>query len=1255
MGGVGSSSGTPRRIGWCVLLVAGELQEAALLCIIRLLEKSSIPMLAVHAHPPPSSASSAASARRRLVFSGGYQNALAMELRLLQAQAAGESALSICLWRSLPSLIVRVADTEATPRGTGEGSVHSFRHVCFERQREGEPQFVCSCHGKRGCIDRRYVEVVAAVVEHREPRLSTRCPEADRLHQFDVLLADQGRRNLFRSGSSGAEEDLCRKGELEAKDGETGVALQEPPVPTSALTPSSYDVKLRAAGLRCLQHPTPDALASFDVLMDGGVVNVRDACIKLQENHRHAIHQARCQEVRKSCWLLGDWGAQQQVQVATEPNAIWQSLRVDLARPLSSRTEEPERHPSPQWISSADGELHPFHAAWQHATRHELGLLYTAMLESATDELERRAEKYSTLGMNDTDWCSPQRNHGAPSSFGSIALDAFQAWSGVVEVRGRSAAEECALRLRAQLTTPTGEPLIFEDLIPMPIWEACVINRCMDGLPKDGGTKPLEQLAEGVPEGWLSTNDPEGRLEELHRLLQRAVRLQLLGEVGGDPQSGHWYSWSSQCPPSSAVSPLLALLQADLFALVAQSCSSRNVEAFAMLLNLSCKLDAHSGALKPGEDGGGAPELPREQRGGDQRRPTCAARALRMESLWPPSLAAQWSGASLHASSALAADVILRSGADEETGAPKWLACRCSIHFCPQAEALTFSYQVPGAHPAVPGLPQIVWLTGARSMRRQDNFVALPCDDGGSCIIVRFLDLDTGAACLLSYIERLEAALSSPGLSHGELELLEGASEADKGLDAQQREGLYNSVAPPASMDEARSRNLNVWLVAAVGGGALLQVIQHGSSGVARLAAAATVGRSAAGGRAPQRGEAPHIMKCGSRQTVELAELVLEVWMAPSSAALPPQVRRLGLIVSSSSRDRLDTFTSGVSSSCAPLPRNIRPSLPPPPKSADARKVVEAARSVLKPLGGAAALLLRRLIFILDRGCAGQSCSARVLLEHQRSILQPPPVSAHRRVRQLAEGQRQLSRQLVAVQTTEDPLPLVTQQLSGTYASAPRSLGGASPAGLARLLRGGEAYEAVLPWEYMDGRAACALSPPSSVSASDVSREDLLRADKGWGEATPEHPCSVHKCPIFPSKLVPSIKECVFCGGALRLVGPKIVRLITPHNLVFVRVFNKQCVNRSCGVPYVPLDVRDTCGLVCAHKIVYPMNLEVARAQSLPVWWSQRAWPTGGLNSLLASHGPRRTPPPLLTSSCARSTAWQACPAPAHLSLYGSS
>ena len=96
--------------------------------------------------------------------------------------------------------------------------------------------------------------------------------------------------------------------------------------------------------------------------------------------------------------------------------------------------------------------------------------------------------------------------------------------------------------------------------------------------------------------------------------------------------------------------------------------------------------------------------------------------------------------------------------------------------------------------------------------------------------------------------------------------------------------------------------------------------------------------------------------------------------------------------------------------------------------------------------------------------------------------------------------------------------------MGGTAADVPLSAGGASPAGLARLLRGNNAHENLSPWHFIDQQAVLALTPTASLSLAELSKEVLLHADKEAPsvQATEGHllePASA-TVPIFPGVLI---------------------------------------------------------------------------------------------------------------------------------------
>ena len=121
---------------------------------------------------------------------------------------------------------------------------------------------MCSYHGKRNCIDRRLVEVAAAVVLQRSKITleavggSTLDEESLRFEQFMRLLEDQHKR--FFDQPDFCQPDGTGGGCGECEPGEDNTRQPPGPIP--------YDIHLRAATLKALQHPTADNLNSTAVI-----------------------------------------------------------------------------------------------------------------------------------------------------------------------------------------------------------------------------------------------------------------------------------------------------------------------------------------------------------------------------------------------------------------------------------------------------------------------------------------------------------------------------------------------------------------------------------------------------------------------------------------------------------------------------------------------------------------------------------------------------------------------------------------------------------------------------------------------------------------------------------------------------------------------------------------------------------------------------------------------------------------------------
>jgi hypothetical protein len=164
---------------------------------------------------------------------------------------------------------------------------------------------------------------------------------------------------------------------------------------------------------------------------------------------------------------------------------------------------------------------------------------------------------------------------------------------------------------------------------------------------------------------------------------------------------------------------------------------------------------------------------------------------IQVESPWPDSLLRPQpqppglfsNGSQQGGALSFEAAALVRSGVVEESGAPRWLACRCLASYSVGAEALTLTYDVPGAHLAVPGLRQIVWLTAeygswGLQAERRGSLLALHLGEGGFLILNNLSLIATafdlfcahiGSINLLNYHELLNqpsAAGACPLITH---------------------------------------------------------------------------------------------------------------------------------------------------------------------------------------------------------------------------------------------------------------------------------------------------------------------------------------------------------------------------------------------------------------------------------------------------------------------------------------------------------
>ena len=236
-------------------------------------------------------------------------------------------------------------------------TAHHLPLIRFDRSRQGAPTFVCSHHGKRACVDMRMLEVAAAVVRQRSTitleavGASTLDEECLRFGEFTGLLEDQSRR--FRVVGDGC-------GDCEPEEDNT---IQPP-------GPIEYDIKIRAATLKALQHPTADNLNSTAVVAQDAhgvphVITLRDTISILQDNLWSLIRKARRRSPGND-WLSAVWPDRELVE--DRPSEVWKCLaaREDMS---CLGCEEPTRPSRTQWMSSSNGELYPFHPQWQVVSR----------------------------------------------------------------------------------------------------------------------------------------------------------------------------------------------------------------------------------------------------------------------------------------------------------------------------------------------------------------------------------------------------------------------------------------------------------------------------------------------------------------------------------------------------------------------------------------------------------------------------------------------------------------------------------------------------------------------------------------------------------------------------------------------------------------------------------------------------------------------------------------------------------------------
>jgi len=1161
------------------------------------------------------------------IYVGSYEQVLLISARVSEAKAAGERVLVASPPSTQPWFAVRKAAHEPGGRHQ-KGSIRRFTIGKFANYRGEESLWKCGEHGKQRCTERVMVEVAVAM-----------CADLERFR--DVLAHVSVNDTPLQETVEGEEEPATRQ----------SVDIL-PPHPG----PTSYDSRMRVATLLYLTHTTADNPTHVQYVShnaDGlGVhVSLWNLSHNLSENWRVAIRNARLKGLNNATWLFGCRTEEQRssLQCENRPEFIWKRAAEEESHLAANcaGSSLPERHPSPQWIESSNGSLQPFHPPWQHSTRHEPGLLQAGLLESAMGELKRREDSCG----RDNDWGSAARNHKADSTLGSIALDAYRGLDRALELSGKVEVERiCHLRVLPK--TPSLET--FEQALPLAIYSASIASVCLCAL-RVGDVLTLQQMVEE-----LVRKDLVITAEALAPLLYLSCQWGLVHECSNGAYS------MAPLPASFPDISLLFVLKVDLAFRMRRCCSIHSVEAFFELLAISWNLEGFAGSACTEQ----TKELAAASPAPAHKVCNLSVTAVRITSLWPDRLLSLASPveSTCEGSWSFETAMLVRSVASQDNdsqlpvGVPRWFAARCLATYSSALEMLTLSYVVPGVQAAVPGLLKTIWLATAEGVHatRVGSVIVLPGPGGLRLKLWVFNPTSQAFKHFWARVQQLNIVLGRPPPPAIE-DVNELACESASTLQTlQESPEMLN-----AQMSQACGAKQSAWLMTTMGSAALVQAVLVGDAPVAQVVAVYTTGKSGecsvlpgkgselmtCGSRTPQVGEPPRVVRCS---LVDSKMLALRLWMPTRSAALPPQVEEVVFEVHDQDLSHVTAFARGVQGALEWPGPNIRPAVSPPPPSGPERRMVEAARAAFGPLHMVASFVLKRLILIFDKdaairgppglGLPSASRSSRILLEHQRCILQPAPVSAFSLQSQLMEGGHEVLAGLPARTGGVTPKrPVSTQQLGCLAADIPFHFGGGSPAAISRILRSYGSYEALAPSEVLDELAFTALVPlPGPCSPAAALSEACLSASpptpngggkeagdgRGGldGEAPPVTICvdsdkvsscapgeqelesgmdaSQQRLPVSPSTLLlktvpPSIlkssqTQCALCGGQLKeLPTAKVSFLITPYSLTYVDVVHKRCQNRECCAPCVPKDLRDTCGLVCAHLVCYPQETQV--------------------------------------------------------------
>lgn len=305
--------------------------------------------------------------------------------------------------------------------------------------------------------------------------------------------------------------------------------------------------------------------------------------------------------------------------------------------------------------------------------------------------------------------------------------------------------------------------------------------------------------------------------------------------------------------------------------------------------------------------------------------------------------------------------------------------------------------------------------------------------------------------------------------------------------------------------------------------------------------------------------------------------------------------------------------------------------LPAPPLDYTQREALRLAQRVFGAAGEATPFLFRRLVEI-RRGSSGKAVattwptSVRLLYRNQAAVLFQEQLSSSAHHDLFAEGRTHV---LSHFNTHSFELPVVATHVQchqGLVAYVGREYGGASPAGVQRVLRMQSREEALLrPFDYLTNTMSFQLAdrrklhrnlhervdettpPPlfaefrnrDAAEDAELDACDAERTGDGaeLGSAGPVSPDLPAPLCCIPRVFKAQVKVCplylggVPCEGKMVPLRPKDVWVVAEEVILAAHCVWAQC--RRCRTVQMPNDLQDTSGFQLWHRVAVQTRVKV--------------------------------------------------------------